>query len=86
MLIIPFLLLFSTDKNLGGAFFGILVFWIIFLPFSWIFAKAFLFIPVIFGNPNYNYVLNAVLHFITIFILSSISKKNTEKKLNIVLC
>jgi len=45
------------------------------IGFAWIFAKVFSFIPILFGNPNYNYVLNAILCFGIFGLFSLFGKK-----------
>ncbi|WP_027065366.1 hypothetical protein [Maribacter sp. Hel_I_7] len=42
---------------------------------AWIFAKVFSFIPILFGNPNYNYALNAILCFAFFGLFSLFGKK-----------
>lgn len=58
------------DKSTSlGAVIGILtVILPMFFGIAWIYAKIFSYIPVIRGNPIYNYVLNALLCFLTLLI------------------
>lgn len=44
--------------------------------FCWVYAKVFSFIPIIFDNPIYNYVLNTILCICSIFLFSMFGNKN----------
>lgn len=47
-----------------------------FYGFSWIYAKVFSFIPIIFNDPFYNYILNTILCLLSIFVFTLFEKKN----------
>src|SRR5690606_11730642 len=81
ILIIPFMALFDKKSSFITSSITILLFIApILYGLSWIFAKLFLLIPVINNDPNINYTINSILHFIIIFIIGKIM--NTKKKNN----
>jgi len=74
-LIMPFIGLRDKNTSLASAI-GILLLIIpIFLGIAWVYAKVFSFIPIIFGNPIYNYILNAVVSFLSLMILGLFQNK-----------
>lgn len=79
MIFIPFVGLADKKTSIGNTL-GILLFIEpLFLGLAWVFAKGFSFIPVIYGNPIYNYILNFVLSFGVLFLMTKLGSNKTKK-------
>jgi len=76
MIVMPFIGLADKKTSLGTTIGILLVIEPLFLVMAWGFAKAFSYIPILFGNPIVNYFLNVILSFILIYILTKVSGNN----------
>lgn len=61
MAFIPFIAFFDKTVSLSVGLTIIIIFEPILLGLAWLMAKGFSYIPVLFGDPIFNYVLNALL-------------------------
>ena len=75
MIIMPFVGLADKKTPLGTTFGILLVIIPMFYGIAWLFAKVFSFIPVLFGNPILNYILNGILSFLILFLFTKLSSK-----------
>ena len=67
------------QKRVGGyEIAGIVLLLAVIVAMVTLFAFAFSFIPVLFGNPSYNYLLNAVLHFLLMILVIRVASKWTQ--------
>jgi hypothetical protein len=63
MIFTPIALLFdkTTPSSVGENLWILFITEPMYLGFAWLLAKAFSYIPVIYGNPIFNYILNALI-------------------------
>lgn len=80
MIITPFIGLFDKKTSFSSSLIAIIFIIPIFYGLSWIFAKAFSFIPVIDNSPSINYILNSILHLLIFLFIGYIIKKTEKKK------
>lgn len=67
------------QKRVGGyEIAGIVLLLLVIVAMVTLFALAFSFIPVIFGNPSWNYILNAILHFLLMTLVIRLASKWTQ--------
>ncbi len=75
MIVLPFVMFFDKQSSFWQVV-GITILVEPILYFiCWFYGKVFSYIPVIADNPLYNYILNAVLCFFSLFVFSLFGKK-----------
>ncbi|MEW7281079.1 hypothetical protein ABW636_20990 [Aquimarina sp. 2201CG1-2-11] len=68
------------DGDLGGTISMLISFGIMLYSIAWVFTKALSTIPIILGNPTFNYFLNGILSLlISLIVYHLIKNKNTSK-------
>ena len=79
-LMMPFIGLKDKNTSLGTTLGILVIVEPIFLGIAWIYAKVFSFIPIIFGDPIYNYILNALMCLFSVVMFALIGKLQNKKK------
>lgn len=76
MIVFPFIGFFDKKTPFIQAVGIIIIVEPIFYGICWIYAKMFSFIPIIFNEPTYNYILNAILCLLSVLLFSLLDNKN----------
>jgi len=78
MILMPFVGLFSENTSIGNLISILIILEPILYGMAWIFAKLFSLIPVLFGDPTYNYLVNIVLSSALTFLITLSTKKSRK--------
>lgn len=82
IIIFPFALFKSTKTNFLNTLLGLLVFEGILYLFAWLAAKLLSYLPIMFNDPIYNYIFNAIVPYIILVTSYYISKPVKTNKTN----
>ena len=80
MIVMPFVALSDKKTSISSIVAIIFLAEPMLLLMAWIFAKLFSFIPLLLGDPFYNYIINFFLSNVIILIISLMNKKEKKKK------
>lgn len=75
MVILPFIMFFDKQSSFWQVVGIIIIVEPILYCICWLYGKVFSYIPVIDENPLYNYILNALLCFASLFVFQLFNKK-----------
>ena len=79
MIVMPFVGLADKNTSIGTVIGILIVIEPLFFGLAWLFAKVFSFIPILSGNPIVNYILNVILSFVILFLLTKLSGNKKKK-------
>jgi hypothetical protein len=80
IIVIPFVGIFDKKTPLLHAIGTLIILEPLLFGIAWLFAKVFSYIPVLFNNYIYNYLLNAILCLVVFLVIGWLNRNNVKNK------